>query len=96
MRAWYVIEPPATVYLFAQSFSLRAGRWRNDPWVRLTVPGGGPSIEGQVRPVAFDELSDSLIAQLIDRWWMWGATTGEGLQRMLRDQSHLLFRVDLT
>lgn len=96
VRAWYAIEPPGVIYLFAQSFALRVARWREDPWVRLTVPGGGPAIEGVVHPVSESELSDSLITLVMDRWWMWGATTPEGLRRMIRDQSNVLFRVDVT
>jgi hypothetical protein len=94
VRAWYVIKPPRMLYLFAASFSIRVGRWRTDPWVRLTVPGGGPSIEGRVHEVLMDELDESLSQLVQDRWWMWGATTPEGLRRMLRDRSHVLFRVE--
>jgi len=95
VRAWYAVAPPATIYLFAESFSLRVGRWRTDPWVRLTVPGGGPSIEGRVRAVSADELDDEVIPLIQERWGMWGATTSEGLRRMLRDRSHVLFRVEV-
>jgi hypothetical protein len=41
-----------------------------------------------------DELDESLSQLVQDRWWMWGATTPEGLRRMLRDRSHVLFRVE--
>lgn len=87
--------PPSSIYLFTQSFALRATRWRKDPWVRLTVPGGGPSVQATVHPVALSEMSEPLLNGVMDRWWMWGATTPEGLRRMLRDQSHILFRVDV-
>jgi hypothetical protein len=93
VRAWYVLGPASTLYLFTYSFALRAARWRQDPWVRLTVPGG-PSIEGRVQFVGADELDASLVPSLIERWSMWGATTAEGVRRMLRDGSHVLLRVD--
>ena len=96
VRAWYVLTPPSTVYLFTESFALRVARWRKDPWVRLTVPSGGPSAEGRVEPVGVEQLTQPLIEQVIERWWMWGATTPEGLRRMLRDRSHVLFRVELS
>jgi hypothetical protein len=94
VRAWYALAQPATIYLFTESFSLRAARWRRDPWVRLRVPGG-PTVEGTVHQMTADALDDTLIALVTDRWWMWGATTAEGLRRMLRDGSHVLMRVDV-
>ena len=95
MRAWYVIAGGA-IYLFTYSYALRVARWRKDPWIRLRVPGGGPSVEGTVRFVGPDELDPALIDPILERWWMWGATTVEGLRRMLRDGSHVLLRVELT
>lgn len=94
VRAWYVLAPDGNIYLFTYSFALRAARWRQDPWVRLTVPGG-PSIEGTAHFVRADELDGAITPLIIDRWWMWGATTEEGLRRMLRDQSHVLVRVEV-
>ena len=94
VRAWYVVAAGA-IYLFTVSYALRVARWRNDPWIRLRVPGGGPSIEGSVRFVTPDELDPKLIDLILERWWMWGATTIEGLRRMLQDGSHVLLRVDL-
>jgi hypothetical protein len=93
VRAWYVLAQPATIYLFTEAFSLRAVRWRRDPWVRLRVPGG-PSVEGTVHLMTAEELDEPLIALVTERWWMWGATTAEGLGRMLRDGSHILVRFD--
>lgn len=94
VRAWYVLTADGNIYLFTYSFALRATRWRRDPWVRLTVPGG-PSIEGTAHFVTTDELDASITPLIMERWWMWGATTEEGLRRMLRDQSHVLVRVDV-
>lgn len=84
------------IYLFTYSYALRVARWRKDPWIRLSVPGGGPSVEATVRFVGPDELDARLIDPILERWWMWGATTVEGLRRMLRDGSHVLLRVELT
>lgn len=94
VRAWYVLGPDGRLYLFTYSFALRAARWRQDPWVRLTVPGG-PSVEGTAHFVTADELDGSVAPLILERWWLWGATTEEGLRRMLRDQSHVLVRVDV-
>lgn len=94
VRAWFVVSPAGTIYLFTYSYALRVARWRQDPWVRLRIPGGGPSVEGTVRFVRPDELDEPLTEAVLERWWMWGATTTEGLRRMLRDGSHVLLRVD--
>jgi hypothetical protein len=61
----------------------------------LTIPGGGLSVEGQVRFVDPAEVDDAVQDLIVDRWGMWGATTPEGLRRMLRDRSHVLVRVDV-
>ena len=93
VHTWFVVTPDGDLYLFNYAHALRVARWRTDPWVRLTVPGGGPSVEGQVEfidPAAVDEVVQNLV---VDRWGMWGATTPEGLRRMLRDRSHMLVRV---
>lgn len=95
VRAWYVLSPEETIYLFTFSYALRVARWRRDPWVRVRIPGGGPSIEGNVHFVGPDELDEPLTEAVMERWWMWGATTSEGLRRMLRDGSHVLLRVDV-
>jgi hypothetical protein len=94
VRAWYVVAA-GTIYLFAFAYSLRVARWRKDPWIRLRVPGGGPTVEGRVRFIEPDELDPELIDLILERWWMWGATTVEGLRRMLRDGSHVLLRVEV-
>jgi hypothetical protein len=93
VHAWFVVTPDGDLYLFNYAHALRVARWRNDPWVRLTIPAGGPSVEGEVQfidPAAVDEAVQNLV---VDRWGMWGATTPEGLRRMLRDRSHVLVRV---
>jgi hypothetical protein len=95
VRAWYVLVPSGAIYLFNYAFALRVARWRRDPWVRLTVPGRGASVEGRVHFVTLDELDPDLTERVRERWEMWGAVTAEGLRRMIRDGSHVLVRVDV-
>jgi len=90
---WFVIAPPGVVYLFSFSFSTKARRWQSDPWVRLTVPGQVASAEGVVHFVGADEV-DAIAPQVIERWAMQGAPTLDGLRRTLRDQMHVLVRVE--
>lgn len=88
-----MIAPPGVVYLFTQAFSVKAVRWRRDPWVRLTVPGAGDAVEGVVHVVPEPEV-DALAPLIVERWGMWGATTPEGLQRLIRDRGYVLVRVE--
>jgi len=90
---WYAVAPPGVLVLFSVAFSLRIGRWRADPWIRLRVPGTQVTAEGVVQFVSEDEI-DTLAPLVIDRWQDWGATTTQGLKRMLRDKSHVLMRVE--
>jgi hypothetical protein len=91
---WFVIAPPGVVYLFTFGFSEKARRWRTDPWVRLTVPGTGPSVDGVAHFVAPEQISDEVGAVIVERWSMQGAPTFEGLRRTLRDRVHVLIRVE--
>jgi hypothetical protein len=95
VHTWFIVTPGGDLYLFNYAYAVRVARWRNDPWVRLTVPGGGPSVEGRVQFIESTELSAAVQDQIVDRWGMWGATTPEGLRRMLRDRSHVLVRVEV-
>lgn len=95
VQTWFVVTPDGTLYLFNYAHALRVARWRNDPWVRLTVPGGGPSVEGQVQFIDPADVDEGVQNLVVDRWGMWGATTPEGLRRMLRDRSHVLVRVEV-
>jgi hypothetical protein len=91
---WFVIAPPGVVYLFGFAFSVKARRWRRDPWVRLTVPGHpGISAEGVAHFVEADEI-DEVAPLIVERWAMQGAPTLEGLRRTLRDRVHVLVRVE--
>jgi hypothetical protein len=90
---WFVIAPPGVVYLFSFGFSEKARRWRTDPWIRLSVPERGPSVEGVAHFVREDEVDD-IAPLIVERWSMQGATTPEGLKRTLRDGVHVLVRVE--
>ncbi|MHB1500251.1 MAG: hypothetical protein ACYCYK_03635 [Candidatus Dormibacteria bacterium] len=89
---WFAISPRGFVYLLTPSFSLKAQRWLEDPWIRLTVPGGGPSAVGLVNPVGIPELGDDL-AEVLTRFAMAGAVTAEALGWMLESGSHQLLQV---
>jgi len=95
VRAWFIVTREGDVYLFNYAYSVRVARWRNDPWVRLTVPGRGTSVEGRVRFVDPAELDGAVQEMIVEKWGMWGATTPEGLRRMVRDGSHVLVRVEV-
>jgi hypothetical protein len=88
VRAWFAVAPPGMVLLLTESHSVKAERWRRDPWVRLSVPGGGPTAEGRVRFV------DELAPLVVERWDMAGAPTVEGLHRILDVGSHVLVAVE--
>ena len=95
VHTWFVVTPDGELYLFNYVYAIRVARWRNDPWVRLTVPGGGPSVEGRVQFIDPADVDQTVQELVVDRWGMWGATTPEGLRRMLRDRSHVLVRVEV-
>ena len=92
MPVWFLVAPPGVVYLFTFAFSVKARRWRKDPWVRLSVDGH--STEGVAHFVSADEIPTSIQDDIVDRWAMQGATTVEGLRRTLRDGVHALIRVE--
>jgi hypothetical protein len=95
VRAWFIVTVTGEIYLFNYAYAVRVARWRKDPWVRLTVPGGGPAVEGRVRFVDPAELDSGVQDKIVEQWGMWGATTPEGLRRMVRDGSHVLVRVEV-
>ncbi len=95
VRAWFIVTLEGDIYLFNYAYALRVARWRNDAWVRLTVPGRGTSVEGRVRFVDPAELDGAVQEMIVEKWGMWGATTPEGLRRMVRDGSHVLVRVEV-
>ena len=96
VRTWYAVTAAGDLYLFNYAFAIRVRRWRRDPWVRLTIPGANQSVEGTVHVIEpTTELSPEVTDLVVERWGMWGATTAEGLRRMLRDRSHVLVRVEV-
>ncbi len=94
VRVWFVVAAPGVIYLFSAAFSLKARRWRVDPWIRLTIPGTGTSVEGVVHFVRPDEIDDVVASRVIRRWGDWGATHIEGLRRMIADGMNVLLRVE--
>lgn len=93
VRAWFAVAPPGRVLLLTESASVKAERWRRDPWVRLSVPGGGPRAEGVARFVTGAEV-DELAPLVVERWDMAGAPTVEGLHRILDVGTHVLVAVE--
>jgi len=91
---WFAIAPPGVVYLLTFTYSRKAERWRRDPWVRLTVPAGGPSAEGVARFVLDRGEVDEIAPLAVERWDMAGAATPEALHRLLDDGTHALLRVE--
>ena len=59
----------------------------------MSVPGGGPSVEGVAQFVGSDEIDD-VAPLIVERWSMQGAPTIDGLRRTLRDGMHVLVRVE--
>jgi hypothetical protein len=92
VRMWFAVIPPGYIYLLTPTYTLKAERWRDDPWVRLRVPGTGAAQEGVVTPVGWEE-AGSNIDLLTARFSMAGAVTGEALRWMLQDGSRQLLRV---
>lgn len=93
VRMWFTVAPDGVVWLFSSAFSVKARRWRSDPWIRLEVPGSALAAEATVRFVSPDDV-DPVAALVIARWADWGVTHVEGLRRMLRAGTHVLLRVD--
>jgi hypothetical protein len=91
---WFVAAPPGVVYLFSYGFSVKVRRWRADPWVRLAVPRTGVSTEGVVHFVREGPELEDIAPLVVEKWGMWGATTVEGLRRVIRDGTYVLVRVE--
>lgn len=94
VRMWFAVVPPGYVFLLTQPYSRKVERWRQDPWVRLQIPGSRTVQEGIVVEVGWEEAS--LHSQLLTtRFDMAGAATPEALRWMLQDGSRLLFKAGL-
>jgi len=89
---WFAVGPPGVVYLFVESYSKKAVRWRRDPWVRLHVRGG-PTVEGLARVVEGEGLA-AVAPLIVERWDMAGATTVEALHRMVDGGGRVVMRVE--
>ena len=94
VRAWFTVAPPGVVLLLTGAHSVKAERWRRDPWVRLTVPGRGLAAEGRARFVTERVEVDVLAPLVVERWDMAGAPTVEGLHRILEQGTHVLVAVE--
>ena len=90
---WFKVTPEGRVLLFTSTFSLKARRWRADPWVRLRIPGTATEVEGTVHSVGVEGV-EAAAPLVIERWADWGATHVEGLRRMLLAGTHTLLRVE--
>jgi hypothetical protein len=90
---WFKVAPQGRIFLFTSAFSLKARRWRADPWVRLRIPGTATAVEGTVHAVAAEAV-ETVAPLVIERWADWGATHVEGLRRMLLAGTHTLLRVE--
>jgi len=66
VRTWFIITREGTLYLFNYAYARRVARWRDDPWVRLTVPGTGESVEGRVQFIDPAELDDAVEELIVD------------------------------
>src|ERR1700716_2613985 len=60
VHTWFVVTPVGDLYLFNYAYAQRVARWRNDPWVRLRIPGGGPSVEGRIHFVDSAEIDEGV------------------------------------
>jgi hypothetical protein len=94
VRAWFAIAPPGVVLLLTGAHSVKAERWRHDPWARLAVPGRGVSAEGVARVVTESSEVDAVAPLVVERWDMAGAPTVEALHRILEQGTHLLVAVE--
>ncbi|HUY61826.1 MAG TPA: hypothetical protein VMW49_08110 [Candidatus Dormibacteraeota bacterium] len=90
---FFLVLPPGVLYLYTYAFSKKADRWRQDPWVRLTVPGGGPATEGSARFVEGADL-DRVAEAVAEHWAMAGTPTVEALRGSLASGMHALVRVE--
>jgi hypothetical protein len=91
VRMWFAVIPPGFIYLLTPTYTRKAERWRDDPWVRFRVPGTTLSQEAVVAKVSWEEAQTS--AELLTASFsMAGAATPEALRWMLQDGSRQLLR----
>lgn len=92
VRMWFAVVPPGYVYLLTPTITLKAERWRHDPWVRFQIPGSGAAQEGVAVEATWEE-ADAHLDLLTRRFAMAGAATGEALHWMIEDGSRRLLKV---
>lgn len=92
VRMWFAVIPPGYVYLLTLTYTKKAERWREDPWVRLRIPGTKASQEGVVTAVDWEEAQPHA-PELTTSFAMSGAATAEALRWMLQDGSRQLLKV---
>ncbi len=91
---WFVVAPSGVIYLLGEAISAKVRRWRSDPWVRLRAPRSHRETEGVVSFVEGGPELEGVGPAVVERWGMWGATTIEGLRRLIRDRRYVLLRVE--
>jgi hypothetical protein len=94
VRMWFAVVPPGYVYLLTPAITLKAERWRHDPWVRFQIPGSLSDQEGVAVEATWEEAAPHLDL-LTSRFAMAGAATGEALRWMIEDGSRRLLKVGL-
>jgi len=88
---WFAVIPPGYIYLLTPTYTRKAERWRDDPWVRFRIPGTQSTQEGVVFAIGWEEAQGSA-EQLTKSFAMAGAATAEALRWMLQDGSRQLLR----
>ncbi|HVB14674.1 MAG TPA: hypothetical protein VNH38_07970 [Candidatus Dormibacteraeota bacterium] len=91
VRMWFAVIPPGYIYLLTPTYTKKAERWRDDPWVRFRIPGTALTQEGAVTPIGWD-LAQADGELLTRSFSMAGAATPEALSWMLQDGSRQLLK----
>jgi hypothetical protein len=91
---WFAVDSKGFLYLFGHAFSLKARRWRRDPWIRLCNPANADCVEGLVEFLSPDQ-SNSVADLVATRWPDWGVLHPEGLRQMLASGTHVLLKAGL-
>ncbi|MGA7173903.1 MAG: hypothetical protein WCB86_02325 [Candidatus Dormiibacterota bacterium] len=95
VRMWFAVIPPGYIYLLTPTYTRKAERWRDDPWVRFRIPGTDSTQEGVVSAIGWDEARLSA-DQLTRSFAMAGAATEEALRWMLQDGSRQLLKAGVS
>lgn len=94
VRMWFAVIPPGFIYLLTPTYTKKAERWREDPWVRFRVPGTAATQEGVLSTVGWKEAQAN--AELLTQSFsMAGAATPEALHWMLQDGSRQLLKAGI-